>query len=126
MSQTGMIRLTDYHEKGPFCTLEIPDDMIGTTSPVSWSDIIWDPGGRMTFESKINFENPPFTVIANCPPSAAPVEEYPLYKLMGIFNEKMKSFSLEITPDGSYFRDLHWGMYDIIQVDLEVVFQEMD
>jgi len=125
-SQTGEIRLTDYHEKGPNCTLEIPDDMIGTKSPVSWSDIVWDPAGRMTFEAEIHFENPSFSIIANCPPYSAPVEEYPLYKLLGIFNEKMKSFSVEISPDGSYFKDLHWGMHDTIQVDLDVVIQKVD
>ena len=43
-----------------------------------------------------------------------------------IFNEKMKSFSVEISHDGSYFKDLHWGMHDTIQIDLDVVIQKMD
>ncbi len=126
LSQSGEIRLTDYHEQGPYCTLEIPEDMIGATSAVSWSDIYWDPQGRMTFTGDVKFENPAFTIVAACPPTSVPLEEYPLYKLMGVFNEKLYSLSVDLSADGAYFEDLGWGMYDTMQTDLEIAIQAIE
>ena len=122
---TGTIKLTNYEEKGPYCTLETPAGMIGTVSEVSWNKIYWDPQGRLTFEADVDFENPAFTIIVNCPPLSAPTEEYPLYKLLGIFNEEMQSFSIDLNTSSQYFENLHWGMYDVIQTTIDVVVKEI-
>ena len=121
----GTLKLTNYEEKGPYCTLETPEGMIGAVSEVSWDKIYWDPQGRMTFEADVDFENPDFTVIVNCPPLSASVEEYPLYKLMGIFNEEMRSFSIDLNSASQNFEGLHWGMYDVIQATIDVVVEEI-
>ncbi len=122
---SGTIKLTNYEEKGPYCTLETPEGMIGTVSEVSWDKIYWDPQGRLTFEADVDFENPAFTIIANCPPLSAPIEEYPLYKLLGIFNEEMRSFSIDLTAPSQYFENLHWGMHDTMQTTIDVVVEEI-
>ena len=121
----GTIKLTNYEEKGPYCTLETPEGMIGAISEVSWSQIYWDPQGRITFEADVDFENPAFTIIANCPPLSAPIEEYPLYKLLGIFNEEMRGFSIDLDAPSQYFENLHWGMHDTMQTTIDVVVEEI-
>ena len=121
----GTVKLINYEEKGPYCTLETPEGMIGTISDLSWNQIYWDPRGRLTFEADVDFENPAFTIIANCPPLSAPIEEYPLYKLLGIFNEEMRGFSIDLNAPSQYFENLHWGMHDTMQIAIDVVVEEI-
>lgn len=122
---SGTIKLTNYEEKGPYCSLETPEGMIGASSEISWGQIYWEPDGRMTFEADVVYENLDFTVIANCPPLSAPLVEYPIYKLIGIFNEELQSFSIDLNDPSHYFENLHWGMYDVLQTNIDVVVEKI-
>lgn len=119
----GTITLTNYEEKGPYCTLEVPENMIGASSPISWENIYWDPEGRMTFEADVSYDNLEFNIVANCPPLSAPLVEYPIYKLVGIFNEEMRSLSIDLNTSSHTFDDLHWGMHDTMQTDIDIILE---
>jgi hypothetical protein len=122
---SGSVTLVNYEEKGPYCTLETPEGMIGAVSEISWGQINWEPDERMTFENEIAYDNLDFMITANCPPLSAPVVEYPIYKLVGIFNEELLSFSIDLREPSHYFENIHWGMHDTMQTNIDVVVEEI-
>lgn len=126
ISQAGTVTLYDYHGKGPYCSVEVEDGMIGSTSAISFDDIYWEPAGRMNFSAEVSYENLAFDTHWSCPPKPAyTAEEYPMYKLVGIFNEEMRTLSIMLDQSFST-QDLIWGPNGVFQTDLDIVVEEIE
>lgn len=125
-SQAGTVTLNDYHGKGPHCSVEVEDGMIGSTSPISFDEIYWEPAGRMNFSAEVSYEPRAFDTHWTCPPKPAyTVEEYPMYKLVGIFSEEMRTISIML-DQGFSTQGVLWGPNEIFQTDLDIVVEEIE
>jgi len=124
--QSGMITLTDYQGKGPNCSVEVEEGMIGSTSDFTFSDIQWDPSGRMTFAADVSYDGEAYNTMWTCPPKPeVSIEEFPMYKLVGIFNEQMRSLSV-MTDQGFSVREMLWGPNEIFQSTVDIVIEEIN
>ncbi|MCD4671804.1 MAG: hypothetical protein K8R77_03990 [Anaerolineaceae bacterium] len=125
-SQKGTITLTDYHGKGPYCSVEVEDGMIGSTSEFVFSDISWDPAGRMNFTADVTYESKAYNTFWSCPPKpAVSIEEYPMYKMAGIFNEEMRTLSIMI-DQGFAVQEMLWGPNEVFPTTLDIVVEEIN
>ena len=124
--QQGTVTLNDYHGKGPNCSVEVGEGMIGSSSEISFSDLYWDPAGRMSFSAEVNYDDLAFYIFWACPPKpAVQLEEYPMYKLLGIFNEEMRTLSI-MTDQIFSQQEILWGPNEIFQTGLDIVVEEMN
>ena len=126
IKQQGTITLNDYHGKGPNCTVDVEEGMIGSETAISFEDIYWDPAGRMNFSAEVQYDGLAFDTFWSCPPKpAVQIEEYPMYKLLGIFNEEMRTLSI-MQDQGFSVQEMLWGPNEVFQTTLDIVVEEMN
>jgi len=123
LSNEGTVKIIRFEGKGPHCRLSVPDGLIGNTVRASFKSITWNPDGFMIFSGGMNYENPSFRFIVSCPPITAPVEDYPYFKVLGVFKEKVESLAIRVDEKSFLMKKIIWGMNDFMQSEIEGVIE---
>ncbi len=128
INQTGTVTLTSYEGKGPYCTLQVNDDLIQKEiEGVLFDDLVLDPVDQtITLLSPVEYENIPINITVNCSGQSYTSDDYPFTKTVGAFNEGgidaiAVPYDLTETTSMVYDGIIHDQSYFVLRSNLDIV-----